>query len=300
MWTRLEEDVLVQALKELLTTGWRSDNGIRVGYLTVLQDKIMMALTRTDLRANSHISSKMHSWKKQYNTSYTIFGGTGVLDRTRRQKRLRRTMMKHGRQPNEPNACTMLYKSWPYYDSWCEVFGKYQADVDEDAPPSVCEAGSSTTTKASKKGKRKKEDASIGSIMVGINKFTDTTDSRLGEIVSKMGHEHDMTRKCEAVFEIVSQIDDLTIDDKLVATNLIIKNTQVLAMFFSIPNNAKVGQVRLMLPEVFDDDLGDGCVDHPNSSSDLPVHETNEEAEIVPDRDYLEYLICMEFKYNLE
>ncbi|KAG8374762.1 hypothetical protein BUALT_Bualt10G0029500 [Buddleja alternifolia] len=97
--------------------------------------------------------------------------------------------------------------------------------VDEDAPPSICEVGSSTTTKAPKKGKRKKEDAIIGPIIAGINRFTDTTDSRLGEIVSKMGHEFDMTRKCEAVFEIVNQIDDLTLDDKLVATNLIVKNT---------------------------------------------------------------------------
>ncbi|KAG8372975.1 hypothetical protein BUALT_Bualt12G0122900 [Buddleja alternifolia] len=78
MWTRPEEDVLVQALKELLTTGWKSDNGCRVGYLNILQDKMMMAFPRTDLHSNPHISSKMHSWKKQYNTLFTIFGGTGV------------------------------------------------------------------------------------------------------------------------------------------------------------------------------------------------------------------------------
>ncbi|KAG8390956.1 hypothetical protein BUALT_Bualt01G0137400 [Buddleja alternifolia] len=289
MWTRPEEDVLVQALKELLTTDWKSDNGFRVGYLNVLQDKMMMAFPRTDLCSNPYISSKMHSWKKQYNTLFTIFGDTGVgWNSTTKMIETDDDEAWETACKNEPSARTMRYKSWPYYDAWCEVFGKGRADgtgakdfhdalngilhaesqpksppdthlddndmpytplVDEDAPPSVCEAGSSTTTKASNKGKRKKEDSIIGPIMAGINKFTDTIDSRLGEIVSKMGHEHDMTRKCEAVFEIVNQIDDLTLDEKLVATNLIVKNTQVLAMFFSLPDNAKVGQVRLMLAD---------------------------------------------------
>ncbi|KAG8380696.1 hypothetical protein BUALT_Bualt06G0042800 [Buddleja alternifolia] len=200
---------------------------------------------------------------------------------------------------NEPNARTMRYKSWPYYDSWCEVFGKdrangtgaedfhdapngvlhnesqpqtpndvlhnesqpqtplgpnledmdttYTPGVEEVGTTSFCQAGSSSTTKQAKKGKRKKDDGVIGPIMEGINKFTDKTDSRLGEIVSNMGHEYDLTRKCEAVFDIVNQISDLTLDEKLVATNMIAKNTQVLAMFFSLPENAKVGQVRLML-----------------------------------------------------
>ncbi|KAG8372977.1 hypothetical protein BUALT_Bualt12G0123100 [Buddleja alternifolia] len=326
MWTRSEEDMLVQALKELLTTGWKFDNGCRVGYLNILQDKMMMAFPRTDLHSNPHISSKMHSWKKQYNTLFTIFGGIGVgwnlttkMIETDDDEAWETAYRADGTgaedfhdalngilhaesQPKSPPDTHLDDNDMPYTPL-----------VDEDAPPSVCEAGSSTTTKTSNKGKRKKKDSIIGRIMADINKFTDTTDSRLGEIVSKMGHEHDMTRKCEAVFEIVNQIDDLTLDEKIIATNLIVKNTQVLAMFFSLPDNAKVGQqypdasqYKLRgevnwekLSEVFDDDLGDDCVDHPSNSSDLAVHETSEETEIVPDRDYLEYLICMEFKYDL-
>ncbi|KAG8387919.1 hypothetical protein BUALT_Bualt02G0071400 [Buddleja alternifolia] len=58
MWTRPEEDALVQALKEILTSGWKADNGFRVGYLNVLQDKIMKVFPTTDLRAQPHISSE--------------------------------------------------------------------------------------------------------------------------------------------------------------------------------------------------------------------------------------------------
>ncbi|KAG8374893.1 hypothetical protein BUALT_Bualt10G0043000 [Buddleja alternifolia] len=49
---RPKEDVLVQALKELLTGGWKSDNGLRVGYLNGLQDKMMKKFPCTDLHSN--------------------------------------------------------------------------------------------------------------------------------------------------------------------------------------------------------------------------------------------------------
>ncbi|KAG8368785.1 hypothetical protein BUALT_Bualt15G0082900 [Buddleja alternifolia] len=61
MWTRPEENALVQELKEILTSGWKTDNGFHVGYLNVLQDKIMKVFPTTDLRAQPHISSKMHA-----------------------------------------------------------------------------------------------------------------------------------------------------------------------------------------------------------------------------------------------
>ncbi|KAG8387772.1 hypothetical protein BUALT_Bualt02G0056000 [Buddleja alternifolia] len=391
IWTKPEEDVLVQSLKEIISTGWKADNGFRVGYLNVLQDKIMRAFLRTDLRVNSHISSKMHSWKKQYNSLYTIFGGTGVKW-----------------NPTTKMIDTVVDAAWK---TTCKVFGKdrangtrdedfhdvlngvlhnesqpqtplgpnledmdtsYTPGVEEVGTTSFCQSGSSSTSKQPKKGKRKKDEGIIGSIMEGINKFTDKTDSRLGEIVSKMGHEYELTRKCEAVFDIVNQNFDLTLDEKLVATNMIVKNTQVLAMFFSLPENAKVGQamdgqvpqgdgwtvhkeiffIDLMneargrneitngqmgdnvvvqrvsmgpeeeldqcskiemeskyefrgevnwekFREVFDDDLGDGEVDHPDNTHGRGYQSENVPT-IVPNPNYLEYLICMYFKYDLE
>ncbi|KAG8373896.1 hypothetical protein BUALT_Bualt11G0072900 [Buddleja alternifolia] len=70
MWTRPKEDVLIQALKEILTSGWKADNGFQVGYLNVLQDN----------------------------------------------------------EGTEPTVRAMRWKSWPYYDSWCEIFGKDRAN----------------------------------------------------------------------------------------------------------------------------------------------------------------------------
>ncbi|KAG8375870.1 hypothetical protein BUALT_Bualt09G0004100 [Buddleja alternifolia] len=321
MWTISEEDALVQALEEILTSGWKADNGFRVGYLNVLQDKIMKLFPTTDLRAQPHINSD-EQWEAACKT--------------------------------EPMAHAMRWKSWPYYDSWklkhnpqsppvtnledidtpdsplaeevattpvCEpssrtttkpaskgksklsegivgpimeglnnftektdsrlgdIIGKMGhgheltrkceklkhnpqsppatnlEDIDtpdsplaeEVATTPVCEPSSSTTTKPASKGKIKLSEGIVGPIMEGLNNFIEKMDSRLGDIIGKMGHEHELTRKCESVYHIVNEIPDLTLDDKLVATNMIFKNPQVLTMFYSLPQEAQVGQVRLML-----------------------------------------------------
>ncbi|KAG8376454.1 hypothetical protein BUALT_Bualt09G0065000 [Buddleja alternifolia] len=277
MWTRPEEDALIQALKEILTSGWKVDNGFCVGYLNVLQDKIMKVFPTTDLRAQPYISSKMHAWKKQYNTLYVIFGASGVRwNSTTQMIETDSDEQWEAACKTAPTARAMRWKSWPYYDSWCEIFGKDRAngngaedfhdafvgvihtktETQSQSPPAtnledidtpdtplaeevattpVCEPGSSTTTKPASEGKRKLSEGIVGPIMEGLNNFTKKTDSRLSNIIGKMGHGHELTRKCEFVYHIVNEIPDLTLDDKLVAINMIVKNTQVLAMFFSLP-----------------------------------------------------------------
>ncbi|KAG8373787.1 hypothetical protein BUALT_Bualt11G0061400 [Buddleja alternifolia] len=236
-----------------------------------------------------HISSKMHAYKKQYNTLYVIFGASGVgWNLTTKMIETDSDEQWEAASKTEPTARAMRWKFWPYSDSWCEILGKDRANgngaedfhdafvgvihketetqpqsptatnlEDIDTPDSplaeevsttpVCELGSSITTKLASKGKHKLSEGIVGPIMEGLNNFTEKTDSRLGDIIGKMGHEHELTRKCESVYHIVNEIPDLTVDDKLVASNMIVKNMQVLAMFFSIPQEAKMGQVRLML-----------------------------------------------------
>ncbi|KAG8364651.1 hypothetical protein BUALT_Bualt18G0019500 [Buddleja alternifolia] len=262
MWTRPEDYALIQALKEILTSGWKADNGFRVGYLNVLQDKIMKVFLTTDFHAQPYISSKMHAWKKQYNTLYVIFGASGVgWNSTTKMI-----------ETNSDGQWEADYRAngngvEDFHDAFVGVIHK-ETETQPQSPPAtnledidtpdsplaeevsttpVCELCSSTTTKPASKGKRKLSEGIVSPIMEGLNNFTKKMDSRLGDIIGKMGHEHESTRKCESVYHIVNEIPDLTLDDKLVATNMIVKNTQVLAMFFSLPQEAKVGQMRLML-----------------------------------------------------
>ena len=78
-WTRKEEDVLIHALKDIVTEGWKVDNNtFRSGYLQVLERKLIIALPGTDLRATPHIESKIKKWKKSYGSLFSILGKSGI------------------------------------------------------------------------------------------------------------------------------------------------------------------------------------------------------------------------------
>lgn len=50
-WTQKEEATLILALKEMIVSGWKSDNGFRAGYLNKLEDALQRAVPNTDLKA---------------------------------------------------------------------------------------------------------------------------------------------------------------------------------------------------------------------------------------------------------
>ncbi|XP_073154181.1 uncharacterized protein [Henckelia pumila] len=60
VWTTREEEILLQALKEAVSQGWKSENVFRIGYLSFLEDVMKKTFPNTDLRANPHINSKIH------------------------------------------------------------------------------------------------------------------------------------------------------------------------------------------------------------------------------------------------
>lgn len=65
-WSNREEAVLLAALKDLVSNGWKSDNGFHTGYLNKLEDALKLALPTTDLKTNSNIISKITTWRKTY------------------------------------------------------------------------------------------------------------------------------------------------------------------------------------------------------------------------------------------
>lgn len=65
-WTNREEAVLIMALKDLVSNGWKSDNGFRTGYLNKLEESLKKAFPNTDLQKDPHIISKLTTWRKTY------------------------------------------------------------------------------------------------------------------------------------------------------------------------------------------------------------------------------------------
>ncbi|KAG8379318.1 hypothetical protein BUALT_Bualt07G0075900 [Buddleja alternifolia] len=93
----------------------------------------------------------------------------------------------------------------------------------------------------------------VAPLVKALDKFTDKADARLGELTHLMEHEHKLSSKEEAVYETVSGVDDLSLQQQLVASNMIVKNHDVLELFFTLPDEAKGEQVQYCDPIV---DLG--------------------------------------------
>ncbi|KAL0427309.1 UNVERIFIED_CONTAM: hypothetical protein Slati_2905700 [Sesamum latifolium] len=90
-WTIKEEKCLIAGLKSLVVTGWKCDNGFRNGYLTQLEAHIARKFPQCDIKADPHITSKLHM---------------------------------------DPSAKGMCYKSWSFFTVWREIFGKDRANGD--------------------------------------------------------------------------------------------------------------------------------------------------------------------------
>ncbi|KAL8521035.1 hypothetical protein ACS0TY_011540 [Phlomoides rotata] len=77
-WSKIEEDVLIQALTDIVSDGWKADNGFRAGFQRELEKGIRKLLPGTDLVANPHINSKIHVWKKDYGSQSDLLSKSGI------------------------------------------------------------------------------------------------------------------------------------------------------------------------------------------------------------------------------
>ncbi|KZV37419.1 hypothetical protein F511_01287 [Dorcoceras hygrometricum] len=122
-WSMKEEEVLISALKDIVANGWKSENGFRTGYLIVLERVMVKAFPGTDLRAQPHINSKLHVWKK-YHASLTCMLVLRGFSWNAKDKMVKaeddawESYLKV-----DSSARTMRYKSWPFYEDWCQIYG---------------------------------------------------------------------------------------------------------------------------------------------------------------------------------
>lgn len=70
---------------EIIATGWKAENGFRVGYLQTLEQLMVKHFPGTDIKATPHIHSKIHVWKKNHGSlvSMLVRSGIGWNDETK-------------------------------------------------------------------------------------------------------------------------------------------------------------------------------------------------------------------------
>ncbi|KAI8021636.1 hypothetical protein LOK49_LG03G03410 [Camellia lanceoleosa] len=122
VWTPKECDVLIRAMRDLFSKKWKADNGqFRARFYSELEKLIILAFPGTNLRASSHIESKIKFWRRQYNliTDMLRLSGFGWDDTDK--------MILVDSEQKEPDAKGMRNVPFPYYEDWLILFGKDRA-----------------------------------------------------------------------------------------------------------------------------------------------------------------------------
>ncbi|KAH6805680.1 hypothetical protein C2S51_030511 [Perilla frutescens var. frutescens] len=282
IWTLKEEEVLVQALKDLVQQGWKGENGFRTGYLMVLEKAMLKAFPSSDLRGEPHINSKVHVWKKHYASLQGMFGHSGF---SWNEASMTITVEKEFWEEyikKDPNARTLRHNSFPFFHSWCEIFGKdratgenaedfnsadndqldvnmhkinepvenYSKDASEDGDDdvvSICKTSGEASSKKTKSKKRKLVDTTGEKIVDLMETFCNKTNERLADISKRIGYEFDMSQKRTAVFDALGALGVLDVSEQISVAQRLCNNSKDLDLFFSLPDFAKVEMVRMLI-----------------------------------------------------
>ncbi|XP_073026832.1 uncharacterized protein [Primulina eburnea] len=153
-WTAPEEEVLIVALKDVISKGYKTENGFCNGYLPLLESAMRNAFKDSDLRGHPHITSKIHVWKKHYGCLTTMLARSGIgwndtenmIDATNEawDAILKVTkffyifkfyisyvyVITTNILQVDNSVRVLRYKRWPHYKDWCEIFGYDRATGD--------------------------------------------------------------------------------------------------------------------------------------------------------------------------
>ncbi|XP_057782015.1 uncharacterized protein LOC131000236 [Salvia miltiorrhiza] len=283
-WTSKEEETLISSLKELVAQGWKSDNGFRGGYLNKLENAMRSVFPNTDLKGVPHINSKICAWKKNYNSLLLILKVTGIGFNVHGDHTIDVTNEEWVQiVKRDSNATHMRYKSWPMLDAWKEVFGKDRATGDnaedlmdavtdmfrcnntvqntpvgdyhveledvlenEDVDENTSQFKKSEGTTSGAKKKRKERDDS-GNVYELLREMSRTTKQSLESLGNRVGYEVDLGQARKEVFEQVSKIPGLTLEETFDVTELIAYKTERLEIFMSLPPDARLAYAMRIL-----------------------------------------------------
>ncbi|KAL8555156.1 hypothetical protein ACS0TY_003093 [Phlomoides rotata] len=94
----------------------------------------------------------------------------------------------------------------------------------------------------------KSTDSSMHLIMEQLGEFLQSTESTLNGLAQRIGYEQDAKLSRTELFQIMNGIEGLTLKDKLKVSDELVRNTERLELFLSLPDDAKSEYVH-MLPD---------------------------------------------------
>ncbi|KAL6555508.1 hypothetical protein OROHE_007180 [Orobanche hederae] len=126
-WSKKEEIICIGVVKELIKGGWRSGNGWRGGFYGAVKDEMKNIMPECTL-VEVHVNSKLTVWKREWIMVADVANLSGfswdhassmILAES---KELWDSLRKSGKEVDKLRG-----NAFPYYEDWCEIFGKDRA-----------------------------------------------------------------------------------------------------------------------------------------------------------------------------
>ncbi|XP_073025604.1 uncharacterized protein [Primulina eburnea] len=256
-------------MKDVITKGWKSENGFKAGYLNLLENAMQESIPGNSLRGNPHINSKIHMWKKTYSTTVTLLSKSGVgwndsnntIDVT---DETWEAIVK-----TDPTLHSMRQKQWTHYHDCCEIFGNDRAtseratnfenalhevlNIDNELRTVVWlaetpafstvdaaeDSKSETNTPSSKPKecvtskikKNKKATDDEQTIVEAIKNLADITKTTMKDLIKKLAAEDKLLDAQDRVLNALDEITHLSEDEQVLAAKFLFNNHNELALF---------------------------------------------------------------------
>ncbi|XP_073136851.1 uncharacterized protein [Henckelia pumila] len=281
-WSVREEEALIEALKTAVHRGFRSENGFRCGYLSFLETELAKAFSGSNIRANPHIVSKIHVWKKTHGSLMSMLSRSGIgwNDTDKVIEASNEAWEEFVKSDN--NARLMRNKSWPFFNDWCEIFGNDRAagsyvepfaaavqdvlnintdvstdveyvatdffNVTEGAGESISVSQSplsnATSNRKGDSKKRKKNVESDDGIVNAINNLADITKSTMSDLVKQLGTDEKIAALLDNAFDALGHMTEINMDDKVFVAELMVDNPSKLGLFLRLPHEGRLSLIR--------------------------------------------------------
>ncbi|KAL0448549.1 UNVERIFIED_CONTAM: hypothetical protein Slati_1411300 [Sesamum latifolium] len=249
------------------------ENGFRAGYLNQLEALICKQFPNTDIRADPHINSKFHVWKKYYSTLVGMMGKSDFgWDDSRSMITVDPQEVWDEYCKVDHTARTMHYKSWLFFPAWRGIFGRDKAEGNDKAisdeiqvtqDPNIQSATShrkSGSTSKKRKGLKVADDDGLSNV---VSTFCEGVDARLGEISKKLFVDFFEVEKRTAVFDAVEKVPEIDMNDQILVSDRLVDNPKKIDLFFSLPEEARARMVGLakrqdVITDIEDDIISSG------------------------------------------
>ncbi|KAL0345331.1 UNVERIFIED_CONTAM: hypothetical protein Sradi_4364400 [Sesamum radiatum] len=216
-----------------------------------------------NIKAEPHITSKLHVWKKQYSTLTSMMLKSGMgWDESRNMVTVEDDTAWEDYVKKDPTARGMRHKSWPLFNAWKEIFGKDWAtgdrgadalkdanDIRQEEQEANQECYIPTAEWNPKIGKLKITDTNgdISKLLEMVSTFCESKNTRLGTLTRVLENEFGDPDQRAVVLQHVRELDVFSDNEHLRVANRLVKDPKELGLFLGLSRESRINWVKLML-----------------------------------------------------